>query len=143
VGDCVFCRPADELVLWRGEKCRVLAADEPGYPGFCRVVWSEHVAEMTDLAPEERSHLMGVVFGVETVLREVLSPAKVNLASLGNRVPHLHWHVIARFPDDPTFPDAVWAAPRRPPREASGGQWEALRAALADRLPTGGPPCPD
>jgi len=43
-----------------------------------------------------------------------LQPDKVNLASLGNAVPHLHWHVIGRFAWDSHFPGAVWAQPQRP-----------------------------
>lgn len=122
MSDCVFCDgSAAETVLWRDDRCRVLLADEPDYPGFCRVVWSEHRAEMTDLSREERLRLLAVVFAVEEALRTLMAPRKVNLASLGNRVPHLHWHVIPRFADDPTFPDTVWSPavrqrPSRPPR---------------------------
>jgi diadenosine tetraphosphate (Ap4A) HIT family hydrolase len=47
------------------------------------------------------------------VLRDTLAPTKVNLATLGNVVPHLHWHVIARFDWDSHFPAPVWAAPQR------------------------------
>jgi diadenosine tetraphosphate (Ap4A) HIT family hydrolase len=54
-----------------------------------------------------------VVGAVERVLREALAPTKINLASLGNVVPHLHWHVIARFEWDSRFPAPVWAAPVR------------------------------
>ena len=53
--------------------------------------------EFTDLAPAERAECMEAVAAVERVLREQLAPTKVNLASLGNLTPHLHWHVIARF----------------------------------------------
>jgi diadenosine tetraphosphate (Ap4A) HIT family hydrolase len=53
------------------------------------------------------------VFAVEAALREIAQPDKINLASLGNVVPHLHWHVIPRWADDVNFPDAIWAAPRR------------------------------
>jgi diadenosine tetraphosphate (Ap4A) HIT family hydrolase len=111
----------------------VVRVDDPAYPGFCRVIWNAHVAEMTDLAPADRGHLMDLVFGVETALRRVLSPTKINLASLGNQVPHLHWHVIPRFADDATFPDAVWAPARRDgaPREVD---WTALAAAVQSEL---------
>lgn len=110
---CPFCAPDGERVLWRDARCRVLLAVEPDYPAFCRVVWHAHVREMTDLAPAERAHLLRVVLAVEQGLRDLLAPDKVNLASLGNQVPHLHWHVIARFADDAHFPDPVWAARRR------------------------------
>ncbi|MBI5015948.1 MAG: HIT family protein [Deltaproteobacteria bacterium] len=116
---CPFCAPGSERVLWSDVRSRVLLAAEPGYPGFCRVVWGAHVREMTDLALEDRARLMEVVFAVEAALREVLSPYKVNLASLGNRVPHLHWHVIPRFEDDPHFPEAVWGTRVRQNKESN------------------------
>jgi diadenosine tetraphosphate (Ap4A) HIT family hydrolase len=53
------------------------------------------------------------VFAVEGSLRATLAPDKVNVASLGNLTPHLHWHVIPRFADDPHFPHSVWAQPQR------------------------------
>jgi diadenosine tetraphosphate (Ap4A) HIT family hydrolase len=90
----------------------VVVADEP-FAGFCRVIWSAHVREMTDLAATDRSHLMDVVFAVEAALREMLAPDKMNLASLGNQMPHLHWHVIPRFRDDSHFPRPVWDAAQR------------------------------
>jgi diadenosine tetraphosphate (Ap4A) HIT family hydrolase len=92
----------------------VIWVDDPDYPGFCRVILNAHVKEMTDLPDTDRQRLMAVVFAVEAAVREVLNPDKVNLASLGNVVPHLHWHVIPRFADDRHFPDAVWALPRQP-----------------------------
>ena len=109
---CVFCEGEGGVCLWRDERCRVVLADEP-FPGFCRVVWNAHVAEMTDLAPADRDHLMDVVFAVEAALRARLAPAKINLASLGNLVPHLHWHVIPRYRDDSHFPQPVWGAAQR------------------------------
>jgi len=56
---------------------------------------------------------MAVVWDVEAVLRKVMQPTKMNLASLGNQVPHLHWHLIPRFSDDRHFPDPIWADPQR------------------------------
>jgi diadenosine tetraphosphate (Ap4A) HIT family hydrolase len=110
---CPFCPPAAGQVLWRDGSCRVILAAEPGYPAFCRVIWTEHIREMTDLAPPQRTHLLAVVLAVERALRDLVQPAKINLASLGNQVPHLHWHVIPRFEDDAHFPDPVWAVRRR------------------------------
>jgi diadenosine tetraphosphate (Ap4A) HIT family hydrolase len=91
----------------------VIAAEERGYTGYCRVIWNDHVPEMTDLAIADRGHFMDVVWAVEEVLRELTRPRKINLASLGNYVPHLHWHVIPRFADDRHFPEAIWGRPQR------------------------------
>jgi diadenosine tetraphosphate (Ap4A) HIT family hydrolase len=134
---CSLCHPYRETVLWQDRSARVVLVGDPVYPGFCRVIWQAHVAEMTDLSPAQRRHLMELVFGVETALRQVLKPTKINLASLGNQVPHVHWHVIPRFADDASFPDAIWAAPRR-----AGGQRgvdaAVLRQALRSTLPAAG-----
>jgi diadenosine tetraphosphate (Ap4A) HIT family hydrolase len=86
--------------------------DEPGLPGFLRVVLNRHEREMTDLPAHEQGRLMAVVFAVESHVRKSLEPDKMNLASLGNMTPHLHWHVIPRWRDDRHFPGPVWAAPR-------------------------------
>ncbi|MDO9636753.1 MAG: HIT family protein, partial [Thiobacillus sp.] len=93
------------------------------------------VKEMTDLPAAEQATLMRVVFAAEAALREVLAPDKVNLASLGNLVPHLHWHVIPRFADDPHFPNPVWGARLRDtPRAAPAALESQLAAALTLRL---------
>jgi diadenosine tetraphosphate (Ap4A) HIT family hydrolase len=110
---CALCEEDGGVVVWRDAQCRVVRVDVAGYPGFLRVVLGRHVAEMTDLAPAERDRLMQVVFAVERVLRDLYRPDKVNLASFGNQVPHLHWHVIPRYRDDAHFPEPVWGAQQR------------------------------
>jgi diadenosine tetraphosphate (Ap4A) HIT family hydrolase len=132
---CELCaQPGGEL-LWQDAACRIVLVDEPGYPGFCRVIWNSHVREMTDLAAHDRARLMHCVFETEAALRELLQPLKINLASLGNLTPHLHWHVIPRFSGDPHFPQPVWASPQRPPGIPSPPALAAgLAAALARRL---------
>ena len=111
--ECELCsEPGGELVL-RRERWRVVLVDDAAYPGFCRVIWNAHAKEMTDLPPQERTELMEAVWQVEAAVRAVMQPDKVNLATLGNVVPHLHWHVIARYADDAQFPAPVWAAATR------------------------------
>lgn len=111
---CLFCREPGGKVLWRNPTCRVVWPEEPEQPGLCRVVYARHVAEMTDLDEAERFALAKVVFATERALRDTLRPDKMNLASLGNLVPHLHWHVIPRWRDDRHFPRPIWAEPMRP-----------------------------
>ena len=126
------------MLVWRGERLRVIRANEVGFPAFYRVVWNAHVAEFSDLSASERAHCMDVVVAVEQALREHLSPTKVNVAALGNMVPHLHWHVIARFEWDSHFPSPVWAAAQRPSpvaqEDAVRSRLPALEAVLRDRL---------
>ena len=125
---CPLCEAEGGSLVWRGEHLRVIRADEAGFPAFYRVVWNAHVAEFSDLNAADRQHCMEVVATVEQALREHLQPAKINLAALGNMVPHLHWHVIARFDWDSHFPAPVWAAPLR---ERAAEKEDAL----CERLP--------
>ena len=121
---CPICTAENEDVLWQNDRLRVIAVHgEANAPAFCRVIWHDHVAEMTDLVPAERDELMAAVYRVEAAMRQVLNPRKINLASLGNVVPHLHWHVVARFDDDACFPAPIWANAVREARLALPEDW--------------------
>ncbi len=133
---CPLCAEDGGTVLWRNAQLRVIRVNDPDYPGFCRIVWQAHVREMSDLAPAERQQLMAAVFAVESVIRELFAPDKINLASFGNMVPHLHWHVIPRWRDDRHFPEPVWGQVQRQatalrPQVADAVLGAALAAALA------------
>lgn len=125
--NCVLCKdelkPEEGQLIWRGDDCRIILVNDADLPGFCRVIWNRHVSEMTDLTYGEREHLMTLVFAVEVAIRRVMHPDKVNIAALGNMVPHIHWHVIPRFKDDAFFPGSAWSDKLR----------EAPEALMADR----------
>ena len=110
---CPLCEAPGGRIVLQAPRWRLIHADEQGFPAFYRVVWQDHVAEFSMLAPAERHACMDVVATVEAALLRHLRPVKVNLAALGNVVPHLHWHVIARFDWDSRFPAPVWAAAAR------------------------------
>jgi diadenosine tetraphosphate (Ap4A) HIT family hydrolase len=134
---CPLCQTDAGEVLWRNDLCRVVLADEPDYPGFLRVILNAHVKEMTDLPSADQAALMQVVFAAEAALREVMQPDKINLASLGNVVPHLHWHVIPRFADDPHFPNPVWGQKTANGKRHAAPDRAQLAAALSRRLAPG------
>ena len=125
---CPLCTEDGGALIWRGKQLRVIRADEAGVPAFYRVGWNAHVAEGSDLTALDRAYCMDVVVQVEQALRQRLQPTKINLATLGNMVAHLHWHVIARFDWDSHFPAPVWATAQRP---RAAQQEDALR----ERLP--------
>ena len=133
--NCTLCKdelkPEEGELIWHGDDCRVIMVNDPELPGFCRVIWNHHVSEMSDLTYGEREHIMSLVFAVEEVIREVMDPDKVNIASLGNMVSHVHWHVIPRYQDDAYFPGSPWSAKTQ---ETSKTRLEDRRA-LAKRLP--------
>ncbi len=129
---CPLCAADLPGTLWRNDSLRVLRVDDTPIPGFTRVVWSAHTAEMSDLDAAARAQLMRAVWLVEDALRGCLHPDKINLASLGNQVPHLHWHIVPRWRDDPFFPASPWSAPTSDPARLAA--WEARRARLQGRL---------
>ena len=138
---CPLCDGPGGEVVWQDDRARVILPDEPDYPGFTRVVWGAHVVEMSDLAPADRDRLMAIVWAVERAQRDALAPLKINLASFGNVVPHLHWHVIPRWSEDRHFPQPVWGAPSAgrdagtaAARDRARSRLPAYRAALAARL---------
>ena len=130
LADCELCKSQGGTLVIANEWLRVMLVDEHNYPGYVRVVWNEHVREMTELDDNQRQRLMKTVFAVESAQREVLAPLKINLASLGNMTPHLHWHVIARFADDLHFPQPVWGKPQR----TADDQTLLVRRGLVGRL---------
>jgi diadenosine tetraphosphate (Ap4A) HIT family hydrolase len=134
--NCELCTAPGGEILWQNELCRVVLVEDADYPGFCRVILKRHVQEMTDLGVMGRVHFMAVVLAAEQAVRAVLAPDKINLASLGNVVPHLHWHVIPRFRGDKHFPNPIWGVPQRdgtPPRipDLAGKLRAAFQEALA------------
>lgn len=128
---CELCEKTGGVELWRSAECRVVRVDDPHYPGFCRVIWNAHVREMTDLDAAAQQRLMSVVFAVEKIVREFFAPDKINLASFGNMVPHLHWHIIPRWRDDRHFPEPIWGKVQR---EAASERPAASDALLAQAL---------
>jgi diadenosine tetraphosphate (Ap4A) HIT family hydrolase len=132
MSECPHCFSNNEDRLWEGERFRIVLVHQAEFPGWCRVVWNAHIGEFTDLTQDERAEFIQAVALVEEGVRAELKPAKINLASLGTAMPHLHMHIIPRFAGDPTFPDPVWLPPVRTSEAAlPSGFAEAMRARLA------------
>ena len=125
---CELCEQPGGALVARTAQLRVVRVADALHPGFYRVIWNDHVAEFSDLSQPERVACMDAVALVESLMRSHLQPLKINLASLGNMVPHLHWHLIARYRDDPHFPQPIWGVQQR---EASA-EWPFDEAKLLE-----------
>lgn len=135
--NCELCREPGGKMLWEDELCRIVMVEGPegdAFPGFCRVIWKDHTAEMSDLPFEFQAHIMRLVFVTELALRTLVAPDKVNLASLGNKTPHLHWHVIPRWQDDSHFPAPIWATAQRPVVRRPRPSREEMHGTINDAL---------
>lgn len=132
---CPLCQepgglPVFETALWRV----VRVVDAPEFPAFYRLIWQHHVAEFSELPATQRQQCMEAVTAIELVLRAALAPSKINLASLGNVVPHLHWHVIARFDWDSHFPQPIWGERQRSPQPPAAERMALTLPALDVRV---------
>ena len=109
VAGCELCEQVGGELIWQNENCAVILVDDPCSSDSRALILAEHAAEMTDLTPEQRSQFdaRGVW---SSRCSAMCSNRQVNLASLGNMVAHVHWHVIPRYADDACFPNPdVWA----------------------------------
>jgi diadenosine tetraphosphate (Ap4A) HIT family hydrolase len=137
--ECELCADPGGDLLWEDALCRVVRvtdATATAFPGFCRVIWQPHVAEMSDLSLKDAHHALDVLLATERAVRHTVRPDKINLASLGNVVPHLHWHVIPRWHDDSHFPAPIWAAAQRAGSVRPVADRAMLRKALETELST-------
>ena len=103
---CPLCRPVNENVIFQNDFFRIILVDE--IPGYLRIITQKHVKEFSELTDEEAVELTLLTKKIEQIMIKTLRPDKINIASLGNMVPHLHIHVIPRFKNDPWWPNAVF-----------------------------------
>ena len=133
--NCELCSSIGGELIASNDLLRVVRVLDENYPAFCRVILNRHVTEMTDLLSDERYQLMDAVFVVERTMLDALNPRKINLASFGNMVSHLHWHVIPRFEDDPHFPNAVWGEQLRDSQRSVPAEfWGLLEKNISAQL---------
>ena len=109
---CPLCEKPQEA-LYASLHFYVIDAKDPDYPGYVRIVSTQHKKEMTDLSEEASEAILKALLLTEKVMRDVMRPDKVNLAEFGNMVPHLHWHIIPRYQNDAHFPNSTWGERQR------------------------------
>ena len=100
--------PIVDLGDWR--VVRVLDSD---YKFYYRLIANSHISEFSEFSPLARHRAIDLLCAIETVLLKLVRPTKINIASLGNIVPHLHWHIVPRFTWDSHFPETIWGPAQR------------------------------
>ena len=88
--------------------CDVLLMDDAHHPWLILVPRIEGATELTDLDPAQQATLTAEIDRACRALQASMKPHKLNVAALGNVVPQLHVHVIARYRDDIAWPRPVW-----------------------------------
>ncbi len=111
--------------------CRVLAIDDADYPWLILVPRRTGATEIADLGGDA-AVLMEEILQASRVLKDVTRCDKLNIAAIGNVVPQLHVHIVARWINDPLWPKPVWGHAQPKPGDAVA--FSRLLAAIADRL---------
>lgn len=105
---CILCNGIGGELIVTNDLYRIVLVDDANYPGYVRLISQKHVKEMTDLTNNDIASMFQALLQLEKIIRKIYNPDKINLASLGNIVPHLHWHIIPRYLLDKNFPNPIW-----------------------------------
>ena len=108
MNSCKLCKTKDEKIVWQDKFCRFIIAKEKNFYKAHRLIWNEHISELSFLSKKDLNHFFSQLIKAEKYIIEKLQPHKINIASFGNLVPHLHWHIIPRWKTDPWWPNTIW-----------------------------------
>ncbi|NUN50280.1 MAG: HIT family protein [Candidatus Brocadiae bacterium] len=139
MASCTFCphlgrRDGFFVVDWPYHIWRL--ADDQTWPGWSLLVLKRHVTELFELEREERAAVIEEVSAAARILKDTMQATKINIELLGNKEPHLHWHIVPRRTDDPAWNQPIWAH-AHPPRTLSPRDHDALISRIRRALPSG------
>lgn len=117
----------DTVEVTRFDLCQVLLMNDRQYPWLVLVPERPDLRDLDDLAEADRAVALAEIMRASQALKTLHRPDKMNVAALGNAVPQLHIHIIARFTTDAAWPRPVWGAKPMQPYDSA-----AMEAALAD-----------
>lgn len=140
--NCPACAapPESDDPLWLATlpSGRVRLQNDGDFPGYCILYFRRHVTELLDLTPAERGRLVEDLACLAQAVKTCCRPAKLNYACLGNEVPHLHWHVVPRYPLDGWWGQSFMLRPGDQTRPQATEEYGRLRAALRAALGAAG-----
>ena len=118
------------IVDWPVSSVRLM--NDATYPWLILVPRQNGIRELHELSKDDRAQVMEEITQASMVLSEMYGPDKINVGAIGNMVPQLHIHVVARTVSDPAWPGPVWGA--HPPRPYDNEAHSATLAALSKAL---------
>lgn len=109
---------ADTFTVCALDLCRCLLMNDARFPWLILVPALAHLRELHDVPAARRTDLFDEIEQASRALEVVATPFKINVAALGNQVPQLHIHVIARHQEDAAWPNPVWGSGAAVPYDA-------------------------
>ncbi|MCX7354388.1 MAG: HIT family protein [Alphaproteobacteria bacterium] len=119
---------ADTVEVCRLDLCRVLLSCDSSFPWLVLVPQRAGVREIHELSSRDRARLSDEIDLASRVMAALFAPDKMNVAALGNMVPQLHVHVVARYRTDRVWPKPIWGSGPTEPYAAA--RLESLRKRL-------------
>ena len=86
---------------------------EPSEIPWLKIFTQHPYKEMSEVPKEIRDEIYELLDGIEKVMLDYYQPTKINIASFGNYMPHVHWHIMARFAEDSYYPEPMWGKKQR------------------------------
>ncbi|MFZ2587949.1 MAG: HIT family protein [Alphaproteobacteria bacterium] len=127
---------ADTHVVGDLPLCRVLLMNDSRYPWLILVPKRQGIKEISDLDPQDVDAVWPEMMKAHEALRTLTNPDKMNVGALGNMVPQLHIHIIARTQTDPAWPKPVWGHSPAVPYDDVAPMLARVRQALDIAAPT-------
>lgn len=123
---CPFCQVVETVgeegpsdVVWRFPHSIAFLGTWQFYQGYCLLISRRHATELNDLPGDERRAFLDEMCLLALAIQTCYRPHKLNYELLGNQVPHLHWHLFPRYPDDADRLSPVWLAIERTHQDES------------------------
>jgi diadenosine tetraphosphate (Ap4A) HIT family hydrolase len=98
----------DTHIIGELELCQILLMNHSTNPWVILVPKRPEIEELFELEPQDQTTLMAEITKLSSIMENAYQPTKLNVAALGNVVPQLHIHIIARYNDDPAWPKPIW-----------------------------------
>ncbi|MEA3419926.1 MAG: HIT domain-containing protein [Campylobacterota bacterium] len=103
--------PTEESVIWENSLVRI-EIEESEIP-WLKIFTCEPYHEMSEVPAEIKIEIYTLLDLIEKEMLSYYQPTKINIASFGNYMPHVHWHIMARFEEDSYFPEPMWGVKQR------------------------------
>ena len=105
---CIFCNPYNEIEIVKNHLYRIIKVQNNDYPVYFQLIINNHIKELSELSYIDSLKVFDAIYLLDQLICEIYNVDKINIASLGNVVPHLHWHIIGRYKNDKHFPNSIW-----------------------------------
>lgn len=126
---------ADSFAIARWPLCEVRVINDANYPWLVLIPQKAGLKDFDDLSPEDMALAGEEIRAASKALRQLYQPDKLNVAALGNQVPQLHIHLVARFHSDAAWPNPIWGVvPARTYEDENDERVVALKEALIGRI---------